>query len=370
VSKILKHTILVIDDHVVMREIVSDILDDQDYTVHVLESTQGAMELIKGKRVSLLLLDVNMPGESGYDFLMRMKKDAACRDIPVIFMTGKDDIDDKIYGFELGAVDYIVKPFHRMDVLMRVKAHLKLLEAHVEQKDKLAQLNQAHISQMKRPEDLPRARFGIYFKSFQEAGGDFYDVIKLNAIGSYAYFIADISGHDIATSYVMPAVKALLSELLKNSKVILEEQMMAFNSSVAEILPDGKFITAQLILIDRIGNKAELINMGHTPAIYMPAGEKAQLLGQPGDILGVHENPVFAYSSFAIRPFDRFVVYTDGLLESYSKRRVWTETMYEVKDQVSKMVEIEVADLGQSLADTFLDSGEASDDVLIVSIEV
>ncbi|MCH2205974.1 MAG: fused response regulator/phosphatase [Lentisphaerales bacterium] len=365
----IKHKVLIIDDHVVMREVVADILAFEDYEVFMLECTVKAMNVLEDKGISLLLLDVNLPGESGYDFILRMKKNEACKDIPVIFMTGLDNIDDKIYGFELGAVDYIVKPFHRMDVLMRVKAHLKLVEIHKKQKNKLQQISKAHTAQMKKPEDLPRARFGIFFESLEEAGGDFYDVIELEQVGSYAYFIADISGHDIATSYVMPAVRPLLLELLKGKEEFLI-RLKRFNLSVCEFLPSGKFITAQLLIVNRSEGRAELVNMGHTPLIYLKSGDKAEVIECPGDILGIHPDPKFGFKEFKINPYDRFVMYSDGLLESYESRRVWTERLELFRDKVAELAVDDVKVLGQRLVSSMVNENDISDDIVVISIEV
>ncbi|MCM8537653.1 MAG: response regulator [Lentisphaeraceae bacterium] len=365
----IKHKILVIDDHVVMREIVKDILLDQDYEVIVLESTEGAKELLDEERISLLLLDVQMPNETGYEFLKRLKEENGRLDVPVIFMTGMDNIDDKVYGFELGAVDYIVKPFHRMDVLMRVKAHLKLVETHNEQKDKLQQLNEAHLAHLKQPKDLPKARFGVYYRSYQEAGGDFYDVFSLEKKDCYAYFIADISGHDIGTSYVMPAVQALLNEVIKTTDS-LKKKMSKFNKSVVDILPDGKFITAQLIMIDRRAGKAEVVNMGHTPFLHLSGENNVKDIELPGDVLGVFDEPEFGFASLDIESYDKFIMYSDGLIESPGERRLWTEGVKLLKNVVIKHFDTDVRDFGVELAQELIGEQLPTDDVVVLSIEV
>lgn len=365
----LKHKILVIDDCRIMRKIVTDVLSQQKYEVMSLDCTKDAIDVLGRETISLILLDVDMPGEDGYQFITRLKKHQELEDIPVIFMTGMDGLEDKVQGFELGAVDYIVKPFHGMDVVMRVKSQLKLYEVHLKQKLKLQQISNAHTSHMKKPEDLPRARFGIYFQSFEEAGGDFYDVVDLEKVGSYAYFVADISGHDIATSYVMPAVKTLLLEMFKSSDE-LKDKLDKFNQSVTELLPDGKFITAQLLIVDRAAGNATLVNMGHTPLIYMASGEKAISVECPGDILGIHSDPEFGYKEFNIGPYDRFIMYSDGLLESYDARQVWTERVEYLAEKVTETANAEVNDLGELLVSDLLAGEGASDDIVIMSIDI
>lgn len=365
----IKHKILVIDDHIVMREIVKDILMDQNYDVVILESTEGAKEILDEQKISLLLLDVQMPNETGYEFLKRLKEESGHLNVPVIFMTGMNNIDDKVYGFELGAVDYIVKPFHRMDVLMRVKAHLKLVETHNAQKEKLQQLNEAHLAHLKQPKDLPRARFGVYYKSYQEAGGDFYDVFSLEKKDCYAYFIADISGHDIGTSYVMPAVQAFLNELIKTGDS-LELKMSKFNKSVMDILPDGKFITAQLLMIDRRAGKADVVNMGHTPFLHLSGENSVKEVELPGDVLGVFDEAEFGFASFEIKSYDKLIMYSDGLIENPDERRLWTDGMKILRKATQKCFDSDVGELGTELVQELIGDQLPKDDVVVLSIEV
>ena len=75
------HKILVIDDHIVMREIIGDILDDQGYETITLADTSTAIDVLANENISLLLLDITMPHESGYDFLQRMKNSMMFQDI-------------------------------------------------------------------------------------------------------------------------------------------------------------------------------------------------------------------------------------------------------------------------------------------------
>ncbi len=118
--------LMVVDDDAVNRDLLSRRLRQQGYQVSIAEHGRRALELIKAQPVDLVLLDVLMPEMDGFTTCERLKADPGTQNIPVIFMTALTDIVDKVKGFELGAVDYITKPFQQEEVLARITTHLAL----------------------------------------------------------------------------------------------------------------------------------------------------------------------------------------------------------------------------------------------------
>ena len=94
------------------------------YTVYTLDSSYNMFELLKKVKPDLILLDINMPGIDGYEALTVLKKDDRYDEIPVIFLSGKDDEDSIIKGLELGAVDHVPKPYTSTDLLDRIAKSL------------------------------------------------------------------------------------------------------------------------------------------------------------------------------------------------------------------------------------------------------
>ncbi|HRE06230.1 MAG TPA: response regulator, partial [Opitutaceae bacterium] len=119
-------TVLVIDDVPANIGLVLDALADRGYRVLVAESGHGALEQLRHGKPDLILLDVIMPGMDGFETCAAIKKDPAWRDVPILFMTSLDDVEQKVRAFESGAVDYIVKPIYVAEVIARVRAHLEL----------------------------------------------------------------------------------------------------------------------------------------------------------------------------------------------------------------------------------------------------
>lgn len=118
--------ILIVDDMPNNLKVLSDTLADAGFEVAIATSGENALQQLEHTPVSLILLDVMMPGIDGFETCQRLKANAATANIPVIFMTALSEPVNKVKGFELGAVDYITKPFQQGEVLARVRSHLKL----------------------------------------------------------------------------------------------------------------------------------------------------------------------------------------------------------------------------------------------------
>jgi len=133
-----KKTILVVDDAPTNIQVVNSILKDI-YKIRIATNGAKALELVKVVPYpDLILLDVLMPEMDGYEVCTRLKADPGTRDIPVIFLTGQTEIEDETRGFDVGAVDYIHKPFSPAVVKARVQTHLVLREKTelIEQKNR------------------------------------------------------------------------------------------------------------------------------------------------------------------------------------------------------------------------------------------
>src|SRR5580704_4141835 len=136
-----KRTVLVVDDAPANIQVVHAILKD-DYRIRVATSGAKALDLMKVKPFpDLVLLDVMMPDMDGYEVCGIMKATPEAKDIPVIFLTGKTEADDETKGFEMGAVDYIHKPFLAAVVKARVHTHLMLREAREQLSRQLVSIN-------------------------------------------------------------------------------------------------------------------------------------------------------------------------------------------------------------------------------------
>ncbi|MEK8019783.1 MAG: response regulator, partial [Candidatus Parabeggiatoa sp.] len=120
------HKILIVDDDENNLDILHNCLQEAGFKVPAVKSGEAALKRVNHIKPDLILLDVMMPGIDGFETCRRLKKNKATKDTPIIFITGKTDFVDKIKGLEIGAVDYISKPFQPVEVIARVKKHLTI----------------------------------------------------------------------------------------------------------------------------------------------------------------------------------------------------------------------------------------------------
>ncbi|MCC5646905.1 hybrid sensor histidine kinase/response regulator [Nostoc sp. CHAB 5824] len=148
--------ILVVDDTPANLEVICETLGDAGYEVITAIDGDRALKRIQTNPPDLILLDVQMPGIDGFETCQRLKANPVTANIPVIFMTALSDTDSKVKGFDLGAVDYLTKPFQEKEMLARVKTQLQLwqltknLEQHITERTAELQtaLDQLHHSQL------------------------------------------------------------------------------------------------------------------------------------------------------------------------------------------------------------------------------
>jgi signal transduction histidine kinase len=118
--------ILIVDDTPANLRLLADMLTGQGYTVRVARNGELALRGVRAAPPDLILLDIKMPELDGYAVCAQLKADPGTRDIPVIFISALDQVEDKVQAFTHGGVDYVTKPFQMAEVLARVETHLNL----------------------------------------------------------------------------------------------------------------------------------------------------------------------------------------------------------------------------------------------------
>jgi signal transduction histidine kinase len=138
--------IMVVDDTPQNIQLLGQILSEQGYRILVATSGKQALFSLQKKRPDLILMDIMMPEMDGFEVCQRIKANADWADIPVIFISAKVEVEDKVKGFDIGAADYITKPFESVEVLARAQTHLKLKTTLAELQKRNQQL-EAEIAQ-------------------------------------------------------------------------------------------------------------------------------------------------------------------------------------------------------------------------------
>ena len=204
-----KHVLLLVDDDPENVEIVNSILGEK-YEIRVAKNGVKALELANMEPTpGLVLLDVIMPHMDGYEVCKHLKADSKTRDIPVIFLTGKTDVADETHGFEVGAVDYIHKPFSPPIVTARVRTQLMLRDAHETVARQLATMNsELEMARQVQSSILPREipelsglEIVARYLPMRSVAGDFYDFLVVDE-KHLGILIADVSGHGLPSALI------------------------------------------------------------------------------------------------------------------------------------------------------------------------
>lgn len=167
-GKISKATILIVDDNPNNVQLLKAVMTMRGFDVLVAKNGLHALETVKAELPDLILLDIMMPEMDGFEACQKLKESPATQNIPIIFLTAKSHIDDIMKGFELGAVDYITKPFSSNELVARVEIHLKLKfsqETVIRQRNELREMIQILCHDLSNP-------LGAVISSFELAEYD------------------------------------------------------------------------------------------------------------------------------------------------------------------------------------------------------
>ncbi len=365
--------VLIIDDEAINREILTWMLREAGFAALCAGSGPEGRDMAAREQPDLIILDIMMPGESGFETCARLTADPATTDIPIIFISGLDDVDNKVRGLKAGAVDYVTKPFAKEEVLARVKIHIRLrrgLQALLaEQAAKLAQIRDAQRSILVVPGDIPEARFAVRYVPTLEAGGDFYDVFPWSDT-VMGYFVADISGHDLGASFVTSSLKALLRQ---NTGPLFTpvETLKNMNSVLATLLRDGKHLTAALLCLNRARKRLTLVNGGHPPPVLVDASGQPSLLAADGDVIGVFEAVQFGLLERPVAPGDRVFLFTDGLVERFGPNAVTRDQgMAALMEHCRSTAGLPLDEAVGAIVQACREGHHPGDDIVLMGIEV
>jgi len=137
-----KTDVVIVDDNTDNLRILAGILKNQGYQARPVNSGTMALDAVFAKPPGLILLDIMMPDMDGYEVCRQLKAAPGTRDIPIIFITALDELEEKLRAFDAGGVDYITKPFQEAEVLARIKTHLSLVRAKESLRKREAQHHQ------------------------------------------------------------------------------------------------------------------------------------------------------------------------------------------------------------------------------------
>jgi sigma-B regulation protein RsbU (phosphoserine phosphatase) len=314
--------ILIVDDTPLNIGVISGALKDS-YKTKVATNGEKALALASAEeKPDLILLDIMMPGMDGYEVCSRLKADPTTSEIPVIFLTGQTSAEDETRGFEVGAVDYVHKPFSPAVVKARVRSHILLREARAQLASQLRALNnelemarQIQLSILPHSiPTLPGLEIAARFFPMTSVAGDFYDFIQIDD-KHIGILIADVSGHGLPSALIASMLQVALTGQAGHASEPVQV-LAGLNRALC-----GKFtynfVTAAYVYLDLENNFMRYAGAGHPPVLQwrISTGKTAKVL-ENGLVLGMFEEAIYEALEFPLELGDRYVLYTDGVPEA------------------------------------------------------
>jgi len=373
-----KYNILCIDDSKLTRAFIRNTLSPLNINIIDAENGLKGLEMLNNTMFDLILLDIVMPEMDGFEFIKEFHKRDVKEFIPLILMTGLDDLKSKIKGLNIGADDYLVKPLNEEELIARVFSLLRLKKANSD----LYRANQLikreleaakKIQQFIIPEDFSFIDYpkvsGMYLP-IEDIGGDFFDCYKLDDNRS-AFIIADVTGHGIPAALTMTMSKMLFN-IYSSKFSSTSELMKEINRQLQGTLLDMQYITAFYMIYDNTSQTLNYSNAGHTRTLfYKSATNQVIALDSFGWFLGISDNTDYEEKKITVGKGDRLFMYTDGITEAKNRNG---EDLGEIG--LARFIKINRNIKGKNFCDSLVnmlnkhnEKAEINDDIAFLNIE-
>jgi sigma-B regulation protein RsbU (phosphoserine phosphatase) len=328
-----QYALLVVDDNEDNRYTLTQRLKRQGYTnLTTAKEGQEALDLLRCRHFDLVLLDIMMPALNGYEVLEQLKADATLRHIPVIMISAVDELESVIRCIELGAEDYLPKPFNPTLLKARIGACLEKKRLRDEGMRYLAQiegeLKSARDIQLSMvptvyPPPTPECPVEIFalLDPARQVGGDLYDFFYTGECRLW-FLIGDVSDKGVPAALFMARTKSMVrmvASLLRmpdGGPPTPHDIMMRVNDELCRDNGMGMFVTLLLGMLDPATGELYCCNAGH-PLPYLLGRSGVEPLKIPRGIpLGIHASSDYASFGGALSRGEGLFLFTDGVTEA------------------------------------------------------
>lgn len=326
--------LLVVDDNEDNRYTLTRRLQREGYrNLTSANDGQQALELLQSRLFDLVLLDVMMPGLTGYEVLERMRADSRLRHVPVIMISALDEVESVIRCIELGAEDYLSKPFNPTLLRARVGASLEKKHLRDEIVAVLSQLEselqaareiQLSMVPTEFSPPVPERPVDIYatLEPARRVGGDLYDFFW-GEDGRMYLVVADVSDKGAPAALFMARTKTMIRLVttfhgmsdggMPEPHRIIEK----VNEGLSSENGQGMFVTVFLGILDPAAATLSYCNAGHChPYLLRPANGVSAVEGARGKPLGIRSTFTYRTEVLKLSPGDGLFLYTDGITEA------------------------------------------------------
>jgi sigma-B regulation protein RsbU (phosphoserine phosphatase) len=367
--------VLIVDDVKDNIDVLVNALRDE-YKLSVALDGTAALRSVEKQSPDLVLLDIMMPGIDGYEVCRQLRAREATREVPVMFLSALEDVQNKARGFEVGGNDYLTKPFELLEVQARVRSLLKAKAYADAVREAMARdLRIAREIQMGiLPADLASITKGsgldvhAVIEPARQVGGDLYEVLRVSD-SRVVVALGDVSGKGIPAALFMAVAVTVLRTLARQIERP-DEILRRLNDELFEQNPRGMFVTLQCLVIDTKERRVLCAGGGHHQLAVLAPNQPPRLAypssGRPIGLMPA--NPITC-DTIALEPGETFVLYSDGVSEAmdakddlYGEERLLAMLAASRDAAPAEIVSRVLADVR-----AFVDGAKQSDDITILA---
>ena len=380
--------LLVVDDNDDNRYTLTRRLNREGYkNLTMAGNGREALDKLTAQPFDLVLLDVMMPDMNGYEVLEQVKATPSLRDIPIIMISALDEVDSVIRCIELGAEDYLNKPFNPTLLRARVGASLekkRLRDAvrrnlqRLEQELDAARALQLAMLPNQFPTCSPSQPVAVHavMQPAREVGGDLYDCFYAGE-RTFCFLVGDVSGKGASAAMFMARARSLVRMTVslwrewRSDDIDPGALVAAVNRELCQNNDDRMFVTMFFGLIDTQTGMVQFVNAGHPPPHLLSAGGKTtQIEAKPGMPLGVRHNAQYQTRTLALKPGDALFVCSDGVFEALNDQGdlFSIERLSRLLGQASASEPLEMVRVIREAVEAFTGSAPRTDDVTALAL--
>ncbi len=325
--------LLVVDDVEINRDLLSRRLMQQGHAVESAENGRRALEMIRAEEFDLVLLDIMMPEMDGYQVLTEIMGDPALRHLPVIMISAMTEMESVVKCIELGATDYLPKPFNA--VLLKARVGATLEKKKLRDKERLWAKSLERELEIGReiqksflPEELPDVpgwEIAARFRPARQVAGDFYDAFALPSSGRIGLVIADVCDKGVGAALFMALFRSLLRATATATGTAWGSEAATELLRIVRLTNDyiarthgrsNMFATLFFGVLDPGTGSLLYVNGGHeAPVLFNAGGEKSRL-PPSGPAVGMMPDMPFEVREAHLEAGDGLLAFTDGVTEA------------------------------------------------------
>lgn len=321
--------IMVVEDDSSLREWIDFELAFDGYAVTQASDGLSALQQLRTgeEPPDLILMDVQLPGMNGYEVCNALQDSSDLAAVPVIFLTARGELNDKLVGFQAGGADYLTKPFKMVELKARIAALLRQTQRNrmlgrKEESDRASvELDEAAMIQRTlmtcNVGNVQGIDVAASCKPARLVGGDLYDVHQ-RPDGRLSIVEADVSGKGMPAAMVTAEVRTVIRETTTLIASPAAAMALANRRLYDDLTEVGKMVTVFVAYFDPTTRTLTYANAGHSVVAYAPAGGRPAVLEATGVPFGIFDDADFGEEVLALGPGDMLVISSDGFAEAHN----------------------------------------------------